>query len=431
MKKKHKKTKKKIIKRKKSKKSVRKTRGKLKSSCKIRNHKKRAEFTNFLPLNKSAEAAIYYGFSSIKPLQISKDDVRKAVSLKDSWTRNPTDMPWLFSQDFVKERISLFREYTEKKLSSHPQPVTLIHESDVIKERAKSTINLEVIGTERSIAEALLIRTAVSILEDNGYKNLIIEINSIGDKESMSKFSRELTNYYKKNLNSLPAHCRQNFKKDSFYVLLCDECDAKSKLKENAPASISCLSDESRIHFKEVLEYIETMNISYKINNYLLSDRKYCSGTIFKIKEILSDGNVGETLAIGFRYDRLAQKIGYKKDIPGAGTKIFIKKKPRVIKIAKLKKPIAFYIQLGDEAKHKSFEIIEILKKEKIYIYHMLGRDKFGSQFSLVEKLKIPYVIIMGKKEFLENSVMVRENSTRIQQTIPVDKLAEHIKNLS
>ena len=45
-----------------------------------------------------------------------------------------------------------------------------------------------------------------------------------------------------------------------------------------------------------------------------------------------------------------------------------------------------------------------------------------------VEKTKVPYVIIMGKKEFLEGSVMIRENTTRTQQSIPVHKLAEHMK---
>ena len=73
---------------------------------------------------------------------------------------------------------------------------------------------------------------------------------------------------------------------------------------------------------------------------------------------------------------------------------------------------------------------MENLRNEKIFVYHMLGRDKFGSQFALAEKSKVPYVIIMGKKEFLEDSVMVRENATRTQETVPISKLAEHIKKV-
>ncbi len=106
-------------------------------------------------------------------------------------------------------------------MASLPQPVMLVHETDIVKERAKHTINLEIIGTKRSIAEALLLKATVSILKDNGYKDFSLEINSIGDKESSNKFGKELTNYYKKNLNSLSAHCRQNFKKDAFSFALC------------------------------------------------------------------------------------------------------------------------------------------------------------------------------------------------------------------
>lgn len=391
---------------------------------------KESNFINFLPINKMAEAALYFGFNSSKPIQITKDDVHKASALKDAYSKNVVGLPWVFSQVFAEERIALLREYLEKNMSSFPQPVMLVHEGETIKERAKHTINLEIIGTDRSIAEALLIKSAVSILKDNGYKDFSIEINSIGDKESINKFSKELTNYYKKNLNTLSAHCRQNFKKDPFYLLHCDECDVDNKLKEVAPTSISCLSDASRAHFAEVLEFIETMNIPYKINNYLVSDKKYCSGTIFEIKETLSNGNVGETLAVGFRYDGMAQKIGHKRDNPGVGIKIFLKKKAVIKKVSKLTKPVAFYIQLGDEAKHRSLELIEMLKQEKIFVHHMLGRDKFGSQFAHVERTKVPYVIIMGKKEFLEKSVMVRENVTRTQQNVNLHNLAEHIKKL-
>jgi histidyl-tRNA synthetase len=405
---------------------MKKSKAKKSSGKKSKN--KETNFIQFLPINKAAEAALYYGFTPTKPVKITKDDTQKASSLKDSGSKNHSGLHWLFTQMFAEERIALLRDFIEKNLSSQPQPIMLVHETDIIKERAKTTINLEIMGTEKSIAEALLIKTATSILRDAGYKDFIIEINSIGDRESMNKFTKELINYYKKHLNALPAHCRQGFKKDPFYVLKCNTCDPKGVMKDAAPTSISCLSDASRNHFKEVLEYIETMQIPYKINNCLVPDKKYCSGTVYEIKEMKADGEMGETLAVGFRHDGISQKIGLKRDNPGAGIKIFIKKKAAIKKISKLPKPIAFYIQLGDEAKHRSLEVIEMLKKEKIYIQHMLGRDKFGSQFAHVEKSKVPYLIIMGKKEFIEGSVMFRENATRSQETVPIHKLAEHIK---
>jgi len=398
-----------------------------KNTAKVNKSKtKEPSFITFLPINKSVEAAIYYGFSPIKAPIPNKDDVKKALSLKEAWARNGTKTSWVFSKEFSEERAAVLREYYENGMNSLPQPIMLVYESNSKPERNKNSFNLEILGNAKSITEALLIKTATAILSDNGYKNLIIEINSIGDKESSNKFCRDLTNYYKKNLNNIDAKCRQNFKRDPFYVLGCESEDCQ-KIKENAPTSISCLSDASREHFKEVLEYIEIMGIPYKINNCLVSDKRYCSQTIFEIKNADNDK---ETLAIGFRYDGLSHKLGNKKDVPGMGIKIFTKKKGAEKKISKISKPIAFFIQLGDDAKHKSLEVLESLRKEGVYIYHMLGRDKFGSQFSLVEKSKVPYVLIMGKKESLENSVMIRENITRNQETIQIPEIPKYLKKI-
>jgi histidyl-tRNA synthetase len=395
---------------------------------KEKTQRKEQKFINFYPIDKNFLPAIFYGFTTTKISPITKEDKSKASSLKENWVKANKDLHWLFSENFVEERIAFLRHFTEN-MTGIPQPATIAYEADNLEQRGKKAMNLEVIGTDKSIAEAILIKTAIAILRENDVKDITIDINSIGDKDSMGKFTKDLVSYYRKNLNETPACCRQNFKKDPFYAASC-----KNKLcleaKEGIPTSITSLSDESRKHFTEVLEYIEIMGIPYNINNCLLSDRKYCSQAVFEIKGKIGKSDKEEIFAIGFRYDGLAQKLGFKKDLMGAGIKIFLNKDKKSKLISKLKKPKVFFIQISDEAKHKSFEVIEILRKAKIFVYHFLGRDKFGSQSASIEKLKIPYVMIMGKRESLENTVMVRENITRTQVIVPLSELAEYIKKL-
>lgn len=390
--------------------------------------KKDSKFINFYPIEENTNALLYYGFTSINEIKISKEDEKKAQEIKESWINNPNGLPWIFSTEFASERVSVLRKYTEDNMQSNTQPVLFAFETNNGAPRGKKSLNLEIVGSPSNIGEAILLKTAIAILKDNDIEDIYVNINSIGDKESANKLGKELTSYYKKNLGELSANCRQNFKKDSFYVIPCDEKTCSS-LKEGAPVALSCLSDESRDHFRGVLEYLESMQVSYNIDNCLISDRKYCSQTIFEICR-KNKNNEKEVLAIGFRYDGLAQKVGFKKDIPGVAVKIFIDKKNKTKKISKIKKPKAFFIQISDDAKLKSLEVIEKLRKNKILVYHLLGRDKFGSQFSLVEKLKVPYVIIMGKKESIDNTAMVRDNTTRSQQTVSIENLPEYIKNL-
>jgi len=390
--------------------------------------KKETKFISFFPIEENLNALLYYGFTTTSCPKISKEDTDRAEHIKDSWMNNPKDLPWIFSTEFAEERASVLRKYSEENMQNLPQPILLAFETNKGAPRGKKCLNLEILGSPSSVCEAMLLKTAIAILQDNGSKDLFININSIGDKESSNKLGKELTVYYRKNLGGLSPTCRQNFKKDSFYVIPCDE-KMCSLLKEGSPIALSCLSDESRTHFKEVLEYLETMQVPYNIDNCLISDRKYCSQTIFEIAQKNKNGGK-EVLATGFRFDGFAQKIGIKKEIPGATIKIFIDKNSKSKQISKIKKPKAFFIQISDDAKLKSLDVIETLRQDKVLVYHLLGRDKFGSQFSLVEKLKVPYVIIMGKKESLDNTVMVRDNMTRSQQTIPIEELSMYLKKL-
>ncbi len=74
--------------------------------------------------------------------------------------------------------------------------------------------------------------------------------------------------------------------------------------------------------------------------------------------------------------------------------------------------------------------VIEILRKAKVPIVQALSKDSLGAQLAVAEKLSIPYTIIFGQKEALENSVIVRNMSNRSQQTVKIEKLAEYLREL-
>lgn len=395
---------------------------------------KESKFLDLKNIDRTTEAAVYYGFVPIETPKIEKEDKDRAKTLKEG-----EPLTQIGSSDKIKniaeERSAILKTYFNSNLAIMPQPVMItyngfIDEGAERNQGKQRKIGLEIIGSNKSISEAILIKTAIAILEDNGLENLYVEINSIGDKESSARFGRELTAYFRKNINNMQAHCRQAFKKDPFLVLGCDN-EKCLLLKEEAPKAVSCLSDESREHFREVLEYLEGLGIPYKINDYLVSDRRYASGTVFEIKQKSDNPKTPDTsLAIGFRSDIACKKLGFKKDVPAIGVKINFKSESEKRIVPKIKRSSVFFIQLGDEAKHKSLKVIDILRQEDIYIHHSLGRDKMAGQLAMADRVKTPYILIMGKKEAMENTIMIREVSTRSQETISIDELSEYLKKL-
>lgn len=397
------------------------------------------KFTNFENLDKIGEIPIYYGFLPHKSPEIKKADIDLAKNLLegdyiDDDNSSNTKLPL-----HVEEKIALLRMYTEDEMHTMPQPVMFYFKEPFKGSIKKGSGNynrycdLEIMGGSKSIAEALLIQTTRTILKEEGYENICVEINSIGDKESINRFTRDLGNYYRKHVNDMHAECRQLLKKDPFDLLSCQN-DKCKKMNESAPSSMDFLSESSRAHFQEVLEYLEALDIPYRINNNLIGNKKYCTETIFSINNLDNekDKKKQKVLAIGVRYDGLSKKIGAKKEIHGVGISLLIKNNKADLRkdVKKVKRPFASFVQLGFESKLLSLNIIESLRKEKIPLFLSLARDRLGAQVSAVEKYHIPYALIMGKKEAVERSVIVRNNDTHAQEIVEIENLPKYMKKL-
>ncbi len=278
-----------------------------------------------------------------------------------------------------------------------------------------------------------MVQTAKAMLNEEGYENIGIEINSIGDRESINKFTRDLTSHYKKNMNDMHAECRQLLKKDPFELLSCQN-DKCKKINDSAPKSMDFLSEQSRVHFQEVLEYLESLGIPYRINNSLIGNRKYCTETIFTIIDLNYDKKPKSqrVLAVGVRYDGLSKKVGIKKEIQGVGISILIKGSKAELRkeVKKFKRPFSSFVQLGFESKLLSLGVIESLRNVKIPLLLSLAKDRLGAQVSMVERKNIPYSIIMGKKEAMEKSAIVRDMDTHAQEIVQLSELPKYMKKL-
>src|SRR3989338_8596057 len=397
---------------------------------------------------KAQEVAVYYGFKPIETPMMEHEEIFTSgigegtdILDKEMYTLKTKGGDRLAMRP--EHTGALMRAYIEHGMQNMPQPVMFYQYGPAFRHdkpqrgryRQFWQFDIDVLGSEKSIMDAVVIKTCMSILEEAGAKNLSIDINSIGDKECRNGYIKELTNYYRKNINQLPAVDRERLKTNPLRILDSKEEKTIEKNK-NAPDSVSFLCPSCKKHFKEVLEYLEEMHIQYNINKNLVRGLSYYTRTVFEIIE--QKGTEEDTpmaLAGGGRYDYLARQLGSKKDVPGVGFSIGVDRvvgSPWYKKLAPriLKKPKIYFIQLGSEAKLKSLNVIEILRKAHIPIAQSLSKDSLGSQLAIAEKLNTPYTLIFGVKEALDNSVIVRDMANRSRETVKLNKLLEYLKEL-
>lgn len=399
---------------------------------------------------KAQEVAEYYGFKPIEtPILESEDVFTTAIGEGTDVVDKEMYAFKTRGGDRVAMRPEMtagtMRAYIENGMSNLPQPVMLYHSGPVFRHDSPQKgryrqfygFDLDAFGSEKSIVDALIIRTAYTILEEAGAKDLSVDINSIGDKECRGKYIKELTNYYKKHVKDLPAVDRERLVSNPLRIL--DSKDPKTiALNEEAPDAVSFLCPACKKHFKEVLEYLEEMEIPYSINKNLVRGLSYYTRTVFEIMEErqTETGEIKKiTICGGGRYDYLGKMLGSKKDIPAMGmgfgmdrvveSEWFANLKPRI-----MKQPEAYFIQFGLDAKLKSLNIMEILRKGKFPVIQSISKDKLGAQLGHAEKLGVKYVMIFGQREALDNTVIVRNMETRSQDTVKIADLKEYIKKL-
>lgn len=396
---------------------------------------------------KAQEVAVYYGFKPIEtPILEHEELFNRGIGEgtdiidKEMYTLRTKGGDHLALRP--EHTAPLMRAYIEHGMQNIPQPVMFYQYGPTFRHdnpqrgryRQFWQFDLDSLGSDKSIMDALVIKVGMSILEEAGAQNLSININSIGDKECRGGYMRELTSYYRKHINNLAVIDRERLKTNPLRIL--DSKDPKTQeINERAPDSISFLCASCKKHFKEVLEYLEEMDIPYTINKNLVRGLSYYTRTVFEIMEEAGVDGIPQAIAGGGRYDYLAHQIGGKKDVSAVGISMGVDRviaspwyknlSPRI-----LKKPKIYFIQLGAEAKLKSLNIIEILRKAHIPIAQSISKDSLGSQLAIAEKLAIPYALIFGVKEALDNSVIVRDMGNRSQDTVKLTKLLEYLKEL-
>lgn len=394
-------------------------------------------------LDKAAEIALFYGFRPVKTPRIEKMDIELANSLVSNTSGTDESQKNIFPR--AEEKISLLRTFLSWNINPEQLPIMLHYKRPVSQLGVRHPADerhysLDIIGSFDSVSEAIAIRTAIAILADHGHDKLTVDINSLGDKYSIGQFERELINFCRKHGSDMPPEVRQQLRRDPFDVWRCQH-EKWLEVKKRAPQSLSFLSENSVDNFRQVLEYLENLEIPYRINHNLIGHRHYCSHTVFEIKNAGSekpssdnnlDNNNEEVFAVGTRHNYLARRVGFKRDLPMVSVNIRFKKPAASPKLFfKIKpNPKFFFIQFGSIAKLKSLPVIEALRQARIPVHHMLTSDKFIGQLSTAESLKTPYIIIMGQKEALENTVVVRHMGSRSQEIVPIPNLPIYLSKM-
>ena len=187
-------------------------------------------------------------------------------------------------------------------------------------------------------------------------------------------------------------------------------------MAEYITPTLRLLSDSARLHFEQVMEYLEAHELRYELAPELVELTQHGIHTVFEI--------CSEDLPIyarGGRYDTLPYYM-YRRRVPIASITITIPEKTTGTHIPtkKIKEPRVFLFHAGDRARLRSLYVLSKLCEANVPVAHRLHCLRVCDQLN--ERVKqYPYTIIYGQEEAENNVVCIRKTDTRASNTFRLD----------
>ena len=331
------------------------------------------------------------------------------------------------------------RAYIQQGMFNLPQPVKLWYFGPFFRYEHPQAgrfrqfwqFGFEIFGEESPVIDVQTIQIFYNILRELRLKNLIIEVNSIGDSQCRPYYKKLLVSYFRSRESALCADCRRRLRENPLRILDCKE-EKCQPVKVQAPQMIDHLCEECHKHFREVLEFLDEIELPYHLNPYLVRGLDYYTKTVFEIFENTEEGQKQGALAGGGRYDALVKLLGG-KDTPASGgaagiERIIALMKAKGIKFLEPAPAKVFLAQLGNLAKRKSLKILEDFRRQKILISESFGRDSLKAQLARANKIGAKYALILGQKEALEGTIIIRDMATGRQETVKLEKVVREME---
>ena len=183
----------------------------------------------------------------------------------------------------------------------------------------------------------------------------------------------------------------------------------------------------------EVVKYMRAFGIpdkNFKVDLTIARGLDYYTGTVYET--FLNDYKSLGSVCSGGRYENLAEYYTDKK-LPGVGisiglTRLFYQLNERKLINAE-KKSISdvIIINMTDDFEY-SANVATKLRMEDINTQIYMEEKKIKSKFKYVDKLQIPYAIVIGEDEIKENKLTLKDMRIGEQKQLELKEIIDIIK---
>ena len=241
-----------------------------------------------------------------------------------------------------------------------------------------------------------------------GLDGLQLEINTLGNAASRSRYRTRLIAYLEKHSKVLDDDARRRLQSNPLRVL-----DSKNPAIRDviaaAPRLADDLDEDSRRHFEELQGLLNNAGIGFAINDRLVRGLDYYNDVVYEwtASRLGAQG----TVCAGGRYDGLIEQIGG-KPAPACGFAMGIERLLALLGEAQVSVPAraadAYLVHDGESATRFAWNVAESLRGHGLSIVLHCGGGSFKSQMRRADASGARFAVIIGDEEAGRNIVSLK-----------------------
>lgn len=293
--------------------------------------------------------------------------------------------------------------------------------------REFTQFGIECFNVSNPKVDAEVISLAYRYLSGLGLTNLVVKLNSLGNKESRKEYNEVIKEYLSKDYDNLCDTCKERLSKNPLRILDC-KYDGEREYIKNAPKTLDYLNEESKSYFEEVKESLESLGIPFIEDSTLVRGLDYYSHTVFEIISNIPELGKANTLCGGGRYDGLVELLGG-PSTPGIGFAMGIERIIILLKELECYVPdreLDVFVMNLDNTNY-AFQIIDDLRLSEFSVETDYTGKNMKGMWKLVDKLNPKFVLIIGEDERVNDYITVKDNITKEETKVKTSDLIDYL----
>jgi histidyl-tRNA synthetase len=285
-------------------------------------------------------------------------------------------------------------------------------------------IDIEVLGSDSPLADAEVIACGWNILQELGVaQDTVLELNTLGDKESRSAYRAALVSYFLGHKEGLSEDSVARLERNPLRVVDSKD-EGDRRIVEGAPTIDGCLTEPAYAFFAKLQEHLTRFGVPYVRNPRIVRGLDYYSHTAFEF--VTTRLGAQGTVMGGGRYDGLVEEMGG-PHTPCVGWAAGIERLSMLMAAPPPAPASVVVIPIGDAAEGPALDVVQSLRAAGIRA-EIGFRGNVKRRMERANKTGARAAVLLGETEIANGVAQVKDLLTGAQAEVNLAELAARLK---